>query len=136
MKKLLFAGIFLLLILGQAVAAVDGAYTKTSPDYPTENTADAFGEIKENFAYIERAFFIEEILMLDGYYIDYTYTDGNITAMTVKDSGATTKGSAVVTYSDGNISAVAWTIDSKILTYTYTYSSGNISRVTLEITTP
>lgn len=135
MKKIFVLSLMtFLLFCGTVGAATDGAYTKTSPTYPTQDASDAFDEIKENFEFLERAFFIEEILMLNGYYIDYTYTSGNITAMTVKNSSGVSQGTAAITYSGSNISTVAWTINSKTLTYTYTYSGGNITRVTLAIT--
>lgn len=116
--------------------ATDGAFTKTSPNYPGGAVPTEFDETRENFEWLER-----ELLMLGhftgltGYFSSYTYDgSGNLTTVTVKNSGGITQGTCTLTYSGGNLITEAWVINGKTLTYTLTYSGGNLSSVSLAIT--
>lgn len=143
MKRLLVIALILALA-GVATAATDGAYTKTSPNYGTENAQNAFDEIKENFVWLERHILMgERFTGLTGYCATYTYAGGNLTTITVYNATGTppncsgsVQATGAFTYSGGNLSTEAWTINGKVLTYTYSYSGSDLVRVSLAITTP
>ncbi len=131
--------VLLLLLISAATAATDGVYTKTVPDYTGMDglTVDeSFDEMKENFAWGERFYLCDENPVYDGYSVHYSYTSGNITGITVKDGGDVTKASIVLTYSGGNLSTTACTVNGKILTTTFYYSGGSLDYKSYAITTP
>ncbi len=112
----------------------DGEFTSNIPNASSNNVEDDLAEIRENFEYQERSFFLLAQLMRNGYYVEFSYTGDKLTGITVKDSTDATKGTAVLTYTGDELTEEAWTINGKTLTYTYIYSSGKMNKIELNIT--
>lgn len=102
----------------------DGVFTASSPAFPGGNAQNEFDEIKENFEFIRRAWMMTAIVPITGLTISYTYTSGDLTAITF--SGTLT-GSAAFTYTSGNLTQEVWTLYSKTITITHTYTSGTLT---------
>ncbi len=113
--------------------ATDGAYTLGIP-VSTNKVEDDLPEIEENFQWLKRLFFMLGVHILDDYESNFTYTGSDLTGITVKDGGGTTKATCTLSYSSGKLSTEVWSVDGKTLTYTYTYSGDNLTKVSLNVT--
>lgn len=109
------------------------AWDKTVPN-AANDVADDVTALRGNMEWIERVFFQLGLLMLDDYEVDFTYTTGNLTGISVKNSVAAEVGSCVLVYSGDELQTETWTINGQTLTYTYTYSGGDLTNISLNIT--
>jgi hypothetical protein len=116
--------------------ATDGIYSKDSPNYPSQNTADAFDEIKENFTWLERELIINGTLtgLASGHYSQFTYNGELLSQINVYASGGGTPiATATLNYTGANIASIVWNINGKTITQTFLEESGRISRITITI---